>query len=220
MVFLKDDDNSLSNIIFQEILRNIIIGDLKPGDKLVEKEFAVKFGTSRAPVREAIYLLTKEGLVERIPRRGAVVKDYLNVELLDLLEIRNQLENMALSRIDLNDVKDKFLKEIRVILIRMKSETDIYKYAELNHKFHLMIVKMSRSQAIVDVYSRLGWPLLKTQYLSFAQKDNMKKSILEHDEIYRYIINKDKETLTDLLTNHNNYVISSIKSFIDKENRK
>lgn len=216
VVFIGDDD-SLSNIISQEILEKIIIGDLKPGDKLVEKEYAEKFGTSRAPVREAIYLLTKEGLVDRIPRRGAKVKKYLNTDILDLLEIRNTLESMGLNKINLNKINNRQIKSLRVILIQMKNEKNIYNYAKLNHEFHMTIIKMSKSQAIIEVYSQLGWPLLRTQYLSFTQNDNIKKSIIEHEKITSYIINKDKKSLIDLMTQHNDYVISTVKVLIDKE---
>lgn len=220
MMDLIIDDDSLSSIISQEILDQIIVGDLKPGDKLIEKDYADKFGTSRAPVREAIYVLTKEGLVERIPRRGAIVKDYLNTDILDLLEIRNTLEFMSLNRINLKEMKEKYAKALRVILIRMKSETDVYNYAKLNHEFHLTIVKMSESQSIVEVYSRLGYPLLRTQYLSFTQVNNIEKSIIEHEKILEFIVNEDKEALTDLMTTHNDYVISSVRALIEKEELK
>lgn len=96
-------------------------------------------------------------------------------------------------------------------------KNDFFNYIILNHEFHLTIVKMSESQSIVEIYSRLGWPLLKTQYLSFTQGENIKKSIIEHEKIFDYIVNGDKKTLTDLMTTHNDYVISSVRALIEKD---
>ncbi|PGT82782.1 GntR family transcriptional regulator, partial [Bacillus sp. AFS040349] len=89
------ENHALSNSIAKHITDQIISGDLKPGEKLVEHIYAEEYGTSRAPVREAIYLLAIEGLVERIPRKGAVVKEYSEHEIYDLLEIRNMLEKVV-----------------------------------------------------------------------------------------------------------------------------
>ena len=214
MVALAIGDNSLSSIISQEILGKIITGELSPGDKLVENDYADKFGTSRAPVREAIYLLTTEGLVERIPRRGAVVKEYAYTDIVDLLEIRNTLETMALLRINLSTVSEKEISALQNILIEMNQVTDTYEYAKLNHAFHLRIVEMSGSQSILDVYSRLGWQLLRMQFLSFTQKGNIAKSITEHEGIMSHIINGKQTELIELMTKHNSYVVSSVSKLM------
>src|SRR5699024_7488088 len=92
---LTVDNNSLSHIIAEKITEQIIRGAIRPGEKIVETVYAEEFGTSRAPVREALYLLTIQGLVERIPRRGAVVKGYSDDEIRNILEIRMFLESLA-----------------------------------------------------------------------------------------------------------------------------
>lgn len=210
-------NDSLSSIIAKKIVRQIITGELEPGEKIIENEYADAFGTSRAPVREAIYLLTTEGLVERFPKKGAVVREYSHNDVIDLLEIRNTLEYMSLERINLYKDSNDHIKELRSILERMQSEKDTYIYAQLNYDFHMCIVSMSGSQSIKEVYSRLGWPLLRTQYLSFLQENNMEKSIKEHKKIVQLIETKNKPSLTKLLLEHNSHVITSILSLVQKE---
>jgi len=67
------DDRALPRLIAEKVAHAIVDGSLSPGQRLAEVELAELFGTSRTPVREALQLLSHEGLVELIPRRGARV---------------------------------------------------------------------------------------------------------------------------------------------------
>lgn len=208
-------DNSLSNSIAEQITSQIISGELKPNEKLVELEYAEEFGTSRAPVREAIYLLATEGLLERIPRKGAIVKEYGKNEIYDLLEIRNMLENMALKRIETNGVNHRLLEEMSQLLEKMKTTEDIVEYTQLNHSFHMCLVRMSKSETIKNMYLRLGKPLLRIQGLSFSREGNIKKSIKEHEMIIQLLHEGNLERLKEILVKHNEDVIGSIQKELD-----
>ncbi|MEW9503170.1 GntR family transcriptional regulator [Jeotgalibacillus marinus] len=189
----------------------IITGELKPGEKLVEHSFAEEYGTSRAPVREAIYLLAVEGLIERIPRKAAVVKKYTENEIYDLLEIRNMLESMAMDRMKKNGTDQGLLKEMNQLLKQMKKVEDVYSYTKLNHSFHMCLIKMSKSETIKSMYSRLGWPLLRIQSLSFSNEGNIEKSIAEHEIIIELLVEKKLTQLSIFLLKHNKDVISSVQ---------
>jgi DNA-binding GntR family transcriptional regulator len=204
-------NNALSNSIAKHITEQIITGELKPGEKLVEHIYAEEYGTSRAPVREAIYLLAIEGLVERIPRKGAVVKRYTENEIYDLLEIRNMLENMGMERIKKYGTDQSLLKEMKQLIEQMKKVEDVYSYTQLNHSFHMCIIKMSKSETIKNMYSRLGWPLLRIQSVSFANEGNIKKSIIEHEMIIKLLEDENMTEFSSVLTKHNKDVISSIQ---------
>ncbi|RJS50211.1 GntR family transcriptional regulator [Bacillus sp. PK3_68] len=204
-------NNALSNSIAEHITEQIITGELKPGDKLVEINYAEEYGTSRAPVREAIYLLAIEGLVERIPRKGAIVKEYTKNEIYDLLEIRTMLENMALERIKKHGPNQDLIQEMIDLLEKMKTADGIHLYTQLNHSFHMCLIKMSKSETIKNVYLRLGWPLLRIQSLSFANEGNIEKSIVEHETIIKLLNEQNLDELTHVLNKHNEDVISSIQ---------
>jgi DNA-binding GntR family transcriptional regulator len=206
--------NALSNSIAEHITKQIITGDLKPGEKLVEHSYAEEYGTSRAPVREAIYLLATEGLVERIPRKGAVVKEYTENEIYDLLEIRNMLENMAMDRIKKIGTDSGLLQEMNQLHEKMKTVEDVHAYTQLNHSFHMCLIKMSKSEIIKDMYSRLGWPLIRVQSLSFTNKGKIEKSITEHEIIIDLLSKQDMEELSIVLLKHNKDVISNIQTML------
>ncbi|SIR71408.1 DNA-binding transcriptional regulator, GntR family [Peribacillus simplex] len=208
-------DNALSKSIAEHITEQIITGVLKPGEKLVELIYAEEYGTSRAPVREAIYLLAKEGLVERIPRKGAIVKEYTENEIYDLLEIRNMLENMAMERIKKHGIDQILLREMKQQLKEMKEIENIHTYTQLNHSFHTCLIKMSKSETIKNMYSQLGWPLLRIQSLSFSNGNNIEKSISEHEIILQLLVDQNMNELTEVLQKHNLDVISSIQKMLN-----
>ncbi|MBM7585388.1 DNA-binding GntR family transcriptional regulator [Bacillus pakistanensis] len=212
---LKLTNNALSNHIAEHITDQIIKGELAPGEKLIEHSYADEFGTSRAPVREAIYLLAIEGLVERIPRKGAIVKDYTKNEIYDLLEIRVMFESMAMERIQRNGVNEEVLHKMCQSLQEMKNYTDLHHYTQLNHSFHMCMIEMSKSETIKNMYSRLGLPLFRIQTLSFTTEGNIEKSIKEHELIIDLLKNKKLEEAATVLKQHNEDVITSIKRKLD-----
>lgn len=200
------DNNSLSRLIAEQITEEIITGKLQPGDKLIETNYAEEFGTSRAPIREAFYLLTIDGLVERIPRKGSVVKGYSAQDKIDLLEIRMFLETLALDRITKVGASESILQTMEELQAKMENENENpMEYTKLNQKFHMAIIEMSNSEIIRMMYARLGLPLTSLQRITFEGKANRKKSLQEHrqilDSIHRGEFEKAKSILIE---NHQN----------------
>jgi DNA-binding GntR family transcriptional regulator len=73
--------------IAEELSRDIMVGRYQPGERIREQELADRFGTSRAPVREAIRLLEIEGLIETEHWRGARVVNLSLAQVEDLFEM-------------------------------------------------------------------------------------------------------------------------------------
>lgn len=87
---------SLPEQIAKHILEKIMKDQLKPGDKIVEEHIAQELKTSRAPVREALYLLQIDNIVERVPRKGTLVKSFTKYEIKEYTEVMIGLIQMAL----------------------------------------------------------------------------------------------------------------------------
>lgn len=78
----------LREIVYEELKRQIMIGEIPPGTRMMEVELADDMGVSRTPIREAIRKLEKEGLVSIEPRRGAYALDVSIKDMVDVLEVR------------------------------------------------------------------------------------------------------------------------------------
>jgi DNA-binding GntR family transcriptional regulator len=214
------DNNSLSHIIAEKITEQIMTGELQPREKIVETTYADQYGTSRAPIREALYLLAIEGIVERVPRKGAVVKGYTELEMYDLLEIRMMLENLAMKRIAENGVVPSIIEEMESLIPLMEKANRQERYAGLNHKFHSLIIKMTRSEIIMNMYSRLGLPLLTLQTMSFMEERHIMKSLQEHRVIIEMLKVDHIQRAHEILEQHNRDMIRRVeKTLSEKKNK-
>src|SRR5690348_7986175 len=86
---------TLSHQIRDTLVRQIVSGELEPGERLVETKVAATFGTSQAPVREALRELETFGLVEIKPRRGTFVRSFVRETLHESYVLRAALEETA-----------------------------------------------------------------------------------------------------------------------------
>ncbi|MCM3760111.1 GntR family transcriptional regulator [Alkalihalobacillus oceani] len=209
-------NTSLSHQIAEKITNQIMSGELQPGEKIIEANYAKEFGTSRAPIRESLYLLATDGLIERIPRRGAVVKGYSEMEVYDLLELRMMLEGLAMKRLADLEQKQSTIKQMEDTIKEMDAldSRDDKAYALLNQTFHLYLIEMSGSKTIKDMYTRLSRQLLVLQRMSFLEEAHVRKSIEEHKVILDLIKKGLVEEARVILDMHNQGIISRIEQKI------
>ena len=84
--------------IYRELRRSIIVERRQPGERLDPEALAASYGTSVTPVRDALQMLSQEGLVTIKPRSGYFVTHLTLKQLRDLLEMREILEVAAVER--------------------------------------------------------------------------------------------------------------------------
>src|SRR5437879_11262961 len=80
---------------YDRLKQLILEGELAPGEPLVERTLADRLSVSRTPVREAIFRLEREGLVEAVDGKGAFVASYAIDDLIEIYQIREGLEPLA-----------------------------------------------------------------------------------------------------------------------------
>ena len=85
--------------IVSELRREILFGSLKPGQELYQDKIAEELNVSRTPVREALQVLSNEGLVSVRPNKIATVNEISDKFLDDFFEIRLLLEKESVRRI-------------------------------------------------------------------------------------------------------------------------
>jgi DNA-binding GntR family transcriptional regulator len=86
---------TLGRQIRDALVRRIVSGELEPGERLVETRLAEEYGTSQAPVREALRELEAIGMVETRPRRGTFVRHFIQQTLRESYVVRAALEEAA-----------------------------------------------------------------------------------------------------------------------------
>ena len=143
----------------------ILSGELAPGEKIVEEQLCAKFGFSRAPLREALRLLTQQGLVEHLPRRGSRVAQWSPVDVLQLFELRHVLERHAIeSALPLGEA-DRSLSPVRAALRRMKRARGPLERDDAHRAFHAAVVALADNRqldiALEPILLKLQLPMAR-----------------------------------------------------------
>jgi DNA-binding GntR family transcriptional regulator len=86
---------SVVSLITRKLEEDIVLGRRHPRERLVEQDLCADFGTHRGDVRLALFELEKKGIVQRIPNRGAIVRDLTPLEVSEIYAVREDLEVMA-----------------------------------------------------------------------------------------------------------------------------
>jgi DNA-binding GntR family transcriptional regulator len=135
----------------------IFRSDLKPGTRLVEVELCKQLGVSRSPLREALLVLAREGLVEVQPHRGATVIEVLPSELPEIVELRALLEGFAAHRAaEMRDAE--IVDQLKVALSRMEqaaADDDSVEAALAHLEFHRTLGRAPRLPRLASFIDQL-----------------------------------------------------------------
>lgn len=154
------DHPSLIDKAYQEIRKNILVGKMPPGHKLVVNDLVEEWRISATPIKQALNRLVSEELVEVVPRRGMRVKVYDVDDLRETFEVRTMYElyccKLAVERIDDNP---EIEEELAAVLAHSKAiQDDEFNYQtqyHLDEQFHMLLVSLSGNKRIIRDFERL-----------------------------------------------------------------
>lgn len=126
MNFVKKEPKIMAQEVATDIRRAITDGMIKPGERINETQIAKDMGISRSPVREALHMLKKEGVVVSIPYKGTFVNLLGQKDIEDMSIIRGLLEAYAIEKV-IENKNEKSLECLR------KNVEDIEKDVEKNN---------------------------------------------------------------------------------------
>jgi DNA-binding GntR family transcriptional regulator len=164
-------DGTSKDLIYREVRRSIVVGRYKPGTRLDLEGLSQKYGTSVTPVRDALQMLSQEGLVTIKPRSGYFVTHITLKQLRDLLELRAVLEVAAIERAATR-ITDEQLKELEQVHAGYtgKDDESVDRYTTENRRFHCQIAEASGNQELAQTLGHLHDRL--AQYLVLVSANN------------------------------------------------
>ncbi|HHW00916.1 MAG TPA: GntR family transcriptional regulator [Clostridiaceae bacterium] len=199
-----NDYMPLREVIFNTLRQAIILGELKPGERLMEVHLAEKMGVSRTPVREAIRKLELEGLVNMVPRKGAHVADLSVKDIMDVLEVRACLDGLATSlaanRITQDEIKE--LKNIHTQFINYIEKDNLQGSIKKDVEFHDVIYRSSRNERLIQITSNLREQVQRFRVIYLKDYSNTRDIINEHNEIIDALIAKDPSKAQEVAQKH------------------
>jgi len=196
---------TLKEQVYDYLKNGIIMGQIAPGERLIEEKIADTLKVSRSPIREAVRMLEKDGLLDVNATGGVTVVNPTTDDYRHLYEIRVEMESIAAyyaaQRRNQEELAllDSYVKAMKKEAIA----NNLKELLEVNFKFHESIVCASRN------------PFLETMTLqlrgvnSFYRKAILEKNpgyaqdaVEDHEKIFQAIVNQDQEGARELMRRH------------------
>jgi DNA-binding GntR family transcriptional regulator len=179
----------------QEIREAILRGDFVPHQRLIEADLSERFTATRASVRTALLNLANEGLVERLPNRGARVRAITVDEAVEIVEVRVGLESLC-ARKAAERADDEAIAELRVLRAAIEDAVtrgDLLEYSRLNQDMDRQLRDLSGHATATQLLERLRAQSARHQFRLAFHPGRAVQSAPEHIAIIDAVIAKDPD---------------------------
>ena len=179
--------------LLARLQEDILTGQMRPGQKIIEKQLCDRYGVSRTPLREALRQLETDGLVEYILNRGYFVIGLSDQDFEDMFDMRRSCEiqavQWAIERITEEEMER--LEETFEFMEFYSMRNDIEKMLVINAGFHQIIYEASKSRMLQKLLTSLQ-TYLKYKNPDVVYTDNYLSVILkEHRAIFKAFKDND-----------------------------
>ena len=145
------------------------MGHCTPGERLDIDELAARYNTSVTPVRDALHMLSQDGLVDIRPRSGYFVARITLKQLRDMLELRKVIELSAIERAALR-ITTLQIQELRSVHAGYTGDDDesYDRYTDENRRFHYLVAQASGNQEMAELVAHMHDRLARFMVLRHA----------------------------------------------------
>lgn len=205
--------------VVTELRRRILNGELAPGERIVELQYAPALGVSRTPLRLALVELEKQGLLELVGKRGFQVRSVTMEDVAQGIDVRGVLEGYAARLVaeagaskSLAQLLAECVQEGRSVLdvaVKRRKSVDLARWAAMNARYHGALVEAAGNDALrsalehvtkspLAAASVLGVsgvsPKLELSFLERAQAD--------HEDVLQAILGREGARAEALMREH------------------
>ena len=180
----------LKDLVYLELKHKILTGEIVSQTRLMEIDLSEKINVSRTPIREAIKRLADDGLVIVEPRRGAYVANISIKDMLDVFEVREDMEGFVakLAAKRITEEEKVQLKEIAYEYeAAIEKADDKERIIELDEKFHTFIVKCSGNETLRELVNYVQELSLRFRYLYYDDFSLYESTAEQHNRIMEAI---------------------------------
>jgi DNA-binding GntR family transcriptional regulator len=191
----------------------ILSGEMSGGQRLVEADLAEQLDVSRAAVRAALVELSSEGLVERIPNRGARVRTVTVAEAVHVTECRMVLEGLC-ARKAAERVTDADIAQLRELGAQMEEQVHAGEplvYSELNGRLHSMIRQLAAQPVAEDLLKRMDAQMVRHRFRLSLRPGRPSQSLPQHLAMIEAVAARDPDAAEAATRAHLRSVIEALR---------
>ena len=195
---------AIADVIATRLEEDIVLGRRHPRERLIEQDLCEQFNTHRADVRLALFELEKKGIIQRIPNRGAIVRDLTPNEVTEIYAVREELEVMAVrilpfpvgsSDIDkLDDIQRKHSAAI--------DSGDLLTVFYSNLYFHRTLFELCGNTCLIETIELLAQKVYGIRSYANAFPDALDRARRDHVDMIAALRSSNRDALIALTRRH------------------
>jgi DNA-binding GntR family transcriptional regulator len=194
--------------LHEEIANNlrelIMSGELQEGDKIKEDALCNSMGISKTPLREALRVLSVEGLIKLVPNRGSFVSTPTFEEIREMFDVMSVLEGIcARAAAEKMSAKDlTTLEKLHNKLEKNFKRKAQREYIRINNQYHAFVQELAGNRTLNQIVNGLRQKILLYRYQSLNLPARFEQSIQEHRELIEAFRKKDSKKAETLMRRH------------------
>lgn len=195
---------SLHLELVERIRPLIVESQLKPGDKVPERELCERFRVSRTPMREALKVLAAERLVRLEPNRGAWVTKVTVEEVEEVFPVLGALEALS-GELACTNITDAEIGHIRLLHDQMMvnyQARNLAGYFKVNQDIHRAILLAAKNQSLTNTCQALSARMQRARYAANLSEERWADAVNEHEQIIQSLEARDGKKLSQILIQH------------------
>lgn len=195
---------SVRDLVHEYLRKAILTGEVKSGEKIVEREFAAKMKISRTPIREALRMLEIEGFVEYVPRKGVFAKSFDVKDVEEIYAIREAMETLIIKQAIKNIAKNEIetLRRHTREMQQADAAGDRENVLLACQQFNMVIASAAKMPRVSSIINNLQDYLRQFRKVIFSQGARRSVAIREHQAILEAVIEKDEAKALTLTQEH------------------
>jgi DNA-binding GntR family transcriptional regulator len=216
---------TLVEVAYRAIKKDITERVLAPGQKIIIRELHERYGISQTPIKQALNRLITEGLVESYPRRGMNVRRVRWNEIEELMDLRLMMETYYVeqsletfrNRVDIQERFQANLAEHNRLIENVSNLNDYLQNYYLDQEFHQLYIRCSGNQRLQQIYSNLGSHIYAYYVYGRQPKASMIEGVREHEAILHALGRQDKTELRRCIELHMANARKNVQEMFQKD---
>ncbi|NLF27553.1 MAG: GntR family transcriptional regulator [Clostridiales bacterium] len=193
---------SLSDLMAANLRQSIIVGELKPGQKITESETSEIYGVSRVVVREAMLQLLNEGLLQKEQNKYTKVVEFDGPDIEEIFELRIAIELTAARKcLGREDVIRELKKRADAIDDHDVQGSGIEELVVLDSDFHRYLVESSGNRRLLSIWDDISSQVQLLLY-RYMKGEEYRELVFSHQDIVRALRTNDRAIFEKELSKH------------------
>ena len=187
---------------YSYIKSKILSYELPPGAAISDNALAQELNMSRSPVREAIFMLTNDGLIDSTGM-GAQVSPMTLTDIVEICQVRKAVEVAAVNiLLDNGGGTPEQKSRLAGIFKELQGTTDAIQNYHYDDLFHGEIMAMANNSRLIHISNQMRLQIYRARWLGVVLPDRMDEAKREHESIYQALMDNDREASVQSLTVH------------------